>query len=253
MSILSRFRRQKKHEAPEELDKTLANSEEEGLFISTGADQASSGEDAQPGAAASVAEDTTDQEEIDDLLEAAENDPAPSTIGMAVAESSDEAVAEDETGASQAEIDKMLAAQDEPAAAESSDEAVAADEAGANQADDDLLEAAQDEPAVAEVADAAPEEEKVAASESDVDDLLEAAQDGEAAAEQQQEEEADPLAAGSAEESDDPLAAFGDAVVESEDADLLKTLEDVPVEELLTEARELRALLPEIDESQEAA
>ena len=238
MSILSLFRRQKEDKAPEELDEALAISEEEGLFISTGAEQASPGAVAEPAAGASVEEDATSQAEIDDLLEAADSDPVPSTIGEAVAESSDEAVGEDGTAASQAEIDKMRAAQDEPGAAGGADGAP------------------EDENAAVAESEVAPEDGNAAAGESEVDDLLEAAQDGEAAAEQ---EEANPLDAGTpvdeenTETSDDPLAAFGEAVVETEDADLLKDLEDVSVEELVTELREIRAMLPQIDESQEAA
>ncbi|MCH7552949.1 MAG: hypothetical protein IIC82_02995, partial [Chloroflexi bacterium] len=50
MSILSRFRKQKENEASDELDETLANFEEEGLLMSTGADQASPGKGAGPAA-----------------------------------------------------------------------------------------------------------------------------------------------------------------------------------------------------------
>ncbi len=254
MSILSRFRKQKEDGAPEELDETLANSEEEGLFMSTGAEQASPGEEAEPAAGTPVDKDATNQVEIDDLLEAAENN-ASSTIGEAVAENSDE------TPASQAEVDDLLeAAQDEPAAAEGADAAPEGENAAASQAEaDDLLEAAQDEPAAAKGADAAPEGENAAASESEVDDLLEVAQGGEAGAEQENAAEASlldggaPAAEESTEKSDDPLSAFGEVVEESEIGDLLKGLEEVSAQELVTELREIRAMLPQVEEGQEEA
>jgi hypothetical protein len=171
--------------------------------------------------------------EIDDLLEAAEND-APPTIGETVAESSDATLADEDAAASESEADN-------------------------------LLEAAQDEPAAAEGADAAPEGENAAASESEVDDLLEVAQDGGAGAEQESaadaepKEEANPLDGGapaaeeSTEKSDDPLSAFGEVEEESEIGDLLKGLEEVSAEELVTELREIRAMLPQIEEGQEEA
>ena len=230
MSILSRFRRQKKEDtAPEELDETLANSEEEGMLMSTGAGQASPGEEAKPAAGTPVDNDAASEAEIDDLLEAAESGVTPPTIGDTVAEKSD---------------------------------APAASESGVG----DLLEAAEGGEAATEGAGTAPVAEDAAASEAGGDDLLEAAEGreaaegGEAAAEQESAAEASPLYAGTpAEEesteetSDDPLAAFGEVVVESEVADLANELEDVSVEELVELLREVRAMLPQIDENQEAA
>ncbi len=244
MSILSRFRKEKKDEAPGELDAALANSEEEGLFISTGAEQTNPGEDAEPAAGTPVDNDATSQAEIDDLLEAAEDDTASSTIGEAVAANSAE------TAASEAKVDDLLPAQGEPAAAEGADAAPVAEDAAASEPEvADLLEAAEGAGARPAVADAA-------TSESEVDDLLEAAQGGGAAAEQ---EEAAPLDVGtpaaeeSTEASDDPLAAFGEVVAESEMSGLVKELEDVSVEELVAELREIRAMLPQIEEGQEEA
>ena len=254
MSILSRFRSQnKKDKAPEDLDAALANSEEEGLFMPTGAEQASPGEEAKPAAGTPVDKDAASQAEIDDLLEAAECDAAPPTIGETVAENSDE------TAASQAEVDDLRAVQDEPAAAESADAAPEGEDAAASEAEVDDLLAAQDEPAAAESADVAPAVEHAVGSEAEVDDLLEAAQGGEAAAEQESAAEGSPLDGGtpadeeSTETSDDPLAAFGEAVVESEIANLAKELEEVSAEELVAELREIRAMLPQIEKGQEEA
>ena len=263
MSILSRFRRQKKEDtAPEELDETLANSEEEGMLMSTGAGQASPGEEAKPAAGTPVDNDAASEAEIDDLLEAAESGATPPTIGDTVAEKSD-APAASESG-----VDDLLeAAEGGEAATEGAGTAPVAEDAAASEADvDDLLEAAEGEEATAEGAGAAPVAEDAAASEAGGDDLLEAAEGreaaegGEAAAEQESAAEASPLYAGTpAEEesteetSDDPLAAFGEVVVESEVADLANELEDVSVEELVELLREVRAMLPQIDENQEAA
>ena len=254
MSILSRFRSQnKKDKAPEELDAALANSEEEGLFMSTGAEQASPGEEAKPAAGTPVDKDATSQTEIDDLLEAAESGVVPPTIGDTVAENPDE------TAASRAEIDKLLAAKDVPAVAERVRVASAVEDAATSEAEVDDLLAAQDEPVAAEGADAAPAVDDAVASEAEVDDLLEAAQGGEAAEEQESATGASSLDAGtpadeeSTETSDDPLAAFGEAVVESETADLAKELEEVSIEELVVELREIRAMLPQIEEGQEEA
>ena len=224
MSILSRFRKSKEDEAPEELDEALANSDEGGLFMSTDAEQASPGEEAELATATPVAQekDATNQAEIDDLLEAAEDDPSP-TIGEADSESSDTALAGEDAPASEVEVD-------------------------------DLLEAAQDEPAAAEGADVAPGDENAAASESGVDDLLEAAQGDGVGAEQESaadavlKEEADPLETGT-----DALAAFEETEVESEIGDLLKCLVEVSAEELVTELREIRAMIPQIEAGQEEA
>ena len=244
MSILSRFRRQKEDEASEELDAALANSEEEGLFISTGTEQASPGGEAEPAAGTPVDNDATSQAEIDDLLEAAESDATPSTIGEAVAENSEE------TAASEAKVDDLLPAQVEPAAAEGADATPIAEDAAPSEPEvDDLLEAAEGTGARPAVADAA-------TSESEVDDLLETAQGGGAAAEQEEADQLDvgtPAAEESTEASDDPLAAFGEVVAESEMSGLVKELEDVSVEELVAELREIRAMLPQIEEGQEAA
>ncbi len=215
MSLLSRFRKQKENEASDELDETLANSEEEGLLMSTGAEQASPEKGAEPAAGTPVDQekDATNQAEVDDLLEAA---------------------------------------QDEPAAAESSDATLTAEDAPASEMEvDDLMEAAQDEPAAAEGADVAPGDENAAASDSGIDDLLEVAQGDGAGAEQEgaaEKEKEDPFETGT-----DALAAFEETEVESEIGDLLKGLEEVSVDELLTDLREIRAMLPQIEEGQEEA
>ena len=217
MSLLSRFRKQKENEASDELDETLANSEEEGLLMSTGAEQASPEKGAEPTAETPVDQekDATNQAEVDDLLEAA---------------------------------------QDEPAAAESSDATLTAEDAPASEMEvDDLMEAAQDEPAAAEGADVAPGDENAAASDSGIDDLLEVAQGDGAGAEQEgaaekEKEKEDPFETGT-----DALAAFEETEVESEIGDLLKGLEEVSVDELLTDLREIRAMLPQIEEGQEEA
>ena len=54
------------------------------------------------------------------------------------------------------------------------------------------------------------------------------------------EEQADPLAAGGA---DDAFSLFRDAVAESENTDLTRDLEDIPISEILADLREIRQLL----------
>lgn len=103
---------------------------------------------------------------------------------------------------------------------------------------DDLLESAQDETAVDSPAQAP---QDAAAS----PDPLEASAEQETpATAEPAEQESTPGEETSDEADDDPLAAFRSVGEESGASDLTKEIEDIPIEELLASAREVRSMLP---------
>ena len=152
-----------------------------------------------------------DDEGLDDALEGGEEEGLlMSTAGKEGAPAADA----DEAPASQAAVDELMNSASSGGAASDED------------AGDDLLDAAAGE---------AGSKEPGAS-----DDLLATASQSPAA----EETPAADLESGGGGDggSDDFLSAFRDTEVESDNSDLLKGIEDITMEEILTEAREVRAL-----------